>query len=71
MPRHALADGVHAVVHGFHAELLRVDSTLFIDHGIAQETRGHNLVLRGVRQQVAGNLIDDELVVRQVVIEGS
>ena len=31
---------------------------------------GDDLVLRGVGQQIAGELLDDELVVRQVAIEG-
>ena len=64
------ADGVHAVEHGLHAELLGVDAALFVDHRIAQEPGGDALVLGGVRQQVAGDLLDDELVVGQVVIEG-
>ena len=66
----ALADGVHAIEHGFHAELLRVHAAFLIDHGIAQKTRGHPLVLRRVREQVPGQLVDDELVVRQIAIEG-
>ncbi len=69
--QNAFADGVHAVVHGLHAELLGIDSTLFVNHGIAQEAGGYNVVLGGVGQQVTGDLIDHELVVRQVAVEGS
>ena len=44
----ALADGIHAVEHGLHAELLGIDAALFVDHGIAQEAGGDDLVLRGI-----------------------
>ena len=67
---HALADGVHAVEHRLHAELLGIDAAFLVDHRVAQEAGGHHLVLRGVRQQVAGDLLDDELVVGQVAVQG-
>ena len=67
--KHALADRFHAVKHRFHPELLRIDSALFIDHRIAQKARRHNLILCRIRQQVAGNLLDDELAVRQIAIQ--
>ena len=66
----SLSDRVHPVVHGFHAELLGIDAALLIDHGIPQVARGHHLVLGGIGEQVAGNLFDDELVVRQIAVEG-
>ena len=65
----ALADGVHAVEHRLHAELLGIDAALLVDHGVAEEAGGDLLVLRGVGQQVAGDLLDDELVVGQVAVE--
>ena len=46
---HALADGVHAVEHRLHAELLGVDAAFFVDHRVAQEAGGDALVLRRVR----------------------
>ena len=56
----ALADGVHAIEHGLHAELLGIDAALLVDHRVAQETGGHVLILGGIRQLVAGNLLDHE-----------
>jgi len=56
--------------HGFHAELLGVDAAFLVDHRVAEETGGHRLVLRGARQLVAGDLIDDEPVIRQVPVQG-
>ena len=38
-PQHALADGVHAVEHGFHAKLLGIDAPFFVEHRVAQESR--------------------------------
>ena len=42
----ALADGVHAVEHRLHAELLGVDAAFLVDHRVAQEAGGDELVLR-------------------------
>ena len=66
----ALADGVHAVEHGVHAELLRIDAALFVNHRIAQIAGGDDLILRGVGQQIAGQLLHDETVIGQVAVEG-
>ena len=65
----SFADGVHAVEHGFHAELLRVHAAFLVDHGIAEKAGGDDLILGGVRQHVASDLFDDELVVGQVAVE--
>ena len=59
----ALADGVHAVEHRFHAKLLGIDAPLLVGHRVAQKAGSHDLVLPRVRQQVAGDLLDDEVVV--------
>jgi len=69
-PEDALADRVHAIEHGLHAELLGVDAALLVEHGVAQKAGGHALVLRGVGQQVARDLFDDEAIVGEVAIEG-
>ena len=66
--QHALADRVHAVEHRFHAKLLRVHAAFFVDHRIAQKARRHNLVLRRLRQKIAGQLINYELVIRKIAI---
>ncbi len=67
----ALADRVHAVEHGLHPELLGIDAPFFVEHRVAQKTRGDDLVLRRMRQLVAGDLLDDELIVGQVAIQGA
>ena len=64
-----LADGVHPVVHGIHAELFRIDSSFLVQHGIAKKSGGDDLVLGRVWQQVAGDLLADELVVGQIAVE--
>ena len=67
--QNALANGVDAVEHRLHAELLRVHAAFFIDHRVPQKTSSHQLILRWIRQQVARQLLDDELRIRQVAIE--
>ena len=68
--QHGLADGVHAVEHGLHAELLWIGPALFVDHRIAQEAGCDTLLLGGTRQQVARDLLDHEAVVGHVRVEG-
>ena len=70
-PEDPLPDRVHTVEHGFHPELLRVDSTFLVDHRVAQKAGGDDLVLRRSGQEVARNLLDDELVVGQVAIQSA
>ncbi len=65
----AFADGLHAIEHGFHAELFGVDAAFLVDHGVAQEACGDDLVLGGVGKKIACDLVDDELVVGQVAVE--
>ena len=67
---HAFADGVHAVEHRLHAELLGIDRAFLVDLGIAEEARGDAFILAGLGQLVARDLLDDELVVGQVAVEG-
>jgi len=67
---HGLSDAVHAVEHSLDAELFGDDRALLVDHAVAQETGRDDLVLCRARDQVAGELIDDELVVGLVAIEG-
>ena len=43
--------------------------TLEVDHVVAIEARRHLLIARRVRQQVAGELLDRELIERQVAVE--
>ena len=67
----SFSDGVYAVKHGFHPKLLGIDAALFVDHRVAQKPRGDDLTLGRVRQHVAGNLFDDELVVRYVAVQSA
>ena len=67
--QHGLADRVHAVEHGLHAELFRIGPALLVDHRVAQEARRNALLLRGARQQVARDLLDDEPVIGHVRVE--
>ena len=67
----ALADAVHPVEHRLHPELLGIDAPFLVDHRVAEEARGDDLVLGRAREQVAGDLLDDELVVRQVAVQGA
>ena len=48
----ALADGVHAIEHRLHAELLGIDAAFLVDHRVAQEAGRDDLVLR--RRSAAG-----------------
>ena len=65
----ALPDRVHAVEHRLHAELLGVHAAFFVHHRIPQEAGCDDLILRGIRQLIARELLDDELIVRQITIE--
>ncbi len=65
-----LADAVHTVEHGLHPELLRIDAPFFVDHRVAQEARGDELVLAGAGEQVTGDLLDDELAIGEVPVQG-
>ena len=67
---HRLAHAVDPVEHLGHPEFLGDDRPLFVEHAVAEEAGRHDLVLRGVWQQIAGDLLDHELVERQIAIEG-
>jgi len=54
--------GVHAIDDGHIAELLAIGAALGVGLRIAVKGRRHNLFLGGVRQQVAGNLLDREAI---------
>ena len=62
--------GVHPVDHGFDPVLLEVDAPFQIQLGVAVKPAGHDLVLGGVGDQVPGDLLDHELVVGQIPVQG-
>ena len=65
-----LPSGAHAVDDGGDAELLIIGAALAVDLGEAAESGGDLLVERRVRDQIAGDLFDGELVEWQVAVEG-
>ena len=57
------SQAVHPIEHLNHAKLFGDDGSFFIEHAVAQESSGDDLVLSRVRQQVTSNLFDQELIV--------
>ena len=70
LPQPHRRGGLDAVGAVLGEELFRDHAALFVDHGVAVKPGGDPLFERRVRQQVAGNLLDGELVERQVAVEG-
>ena len=62
--------GIDAVLDGGGAELLVVGPPFGIGHRVAVEGRGHALVEGRAGKQVARELFDGELIIREVVVEG-
>ena len=60
----------HPVTHRFHTELFRVGPALFVDERIAVEPGGDLLFEARIFEQVTRELFEDELIVRQVAIDG-
>ena len=61
---------VDAIDHLLDAELLLIDAALAIGERVAMKARRHLLFERRPPHQIAGQLLDDELVIRQIAIEG-
>ena len=66
-----LPGGVDPVYDRGQPELLIVASALVVGEGVTVESRGDELFVAGLGEQVAGKLLGEEPVVRHVVIEGS
>ena len=62
--------GGHAVQHGGDAELLVIGAALVIGLRVPMEGGGDALLQGGLRQQIAGQLVDEEGVVGLVAIVG-
>ena len=62
--------GVDAVDDGGVTEFFVARAAFVLGHRIAMEGRGDELVFGRLGQQVAGHLLDDELVVRLILVEG-
>ena len=61
-------DAIHA---GEEAELQRIDAALFVQHGVAMKARGDELILGGLRQQIARELFNGEFIEGQVGVQGT
>ena len=64
------AGGVDAIDDRLDAEHLDVDAPLLVRRRVAVKTRGDPIRLRRLREQIAGKLIDDEAIDRQVMVQG-
>ena len=63
------SEGVDAVENAFEAELLDDDGAFFVDHAVAHESAGDELVLGAVGDEIAGELFDQKLVIGHVGVE--
>ena len=68
-PEPRSAGGAHTIDHREVAELERIDAPFLVDHRVAVEAGGNDVVGRGAGQEVAGDLPNRELVERHVVVE--
>src|SRR3954469_18861362 len=62
--------GVHPIEHRLDPELFRIDAALLVDLCVAVEPSRYSLRNGGIRKQVAGELLDDKFVERQVAVQG-
>src|ERR1051326_3964004 len=60
---------VHPVDHSLDAILLLIDAALAIGQRVAMKARRHLLIAGRLWKKIAGQLLDDELIVGQVAIE--
>ncbi len=63
------AGRVGAIDDRLDAELFEVDAAFLVDLRVAMEAGGDALLNGRVRQQIAGQLLDDELIERHVAVE--
>ena len=62
-----VADPVH---HGDHAKFLIIGAAFVVVRSLAMERSRDPIFKLGVRQQIARQLFDHELVIRKIAIEG-
>ena len=58
-----------AINHGVEAVLQRIDAAFLVDHRVAVESGGDDLIGGGVGKEVPGELLDGELIERHVGVE--
>ena len=68
-PHPDLDGGVHTVLDGFHPEFLVVRAALRVGHRVAMKGRRQALIERWIREQIARQLLDRELVIRQIAVQ--
>ena len=68
-PQDGLADAVDPVEHLHHTELLGDDRPFLVDHAVAEEPGRDDLRLSLLREEVPGELLDQELVIGHVAID--
>jgi len=51
-------------------ELFGDDGAFFVDHAVAHEAAGDEIILGAVREEVTGELFGEKLIVGQVAVEG-
>ena len=61
-------EGIHTVKDTLDAVLFGYDRSFFVDHTVPHEPAGNQLILGVVRQEVACQLLGDELIVWHVSI---
>ena len=61
---------LHPVEAGFHTELFLIGAAFGICQCLTMESRRQLLISRGLRQKVAGKLLDGELIKRKIPIDG-
>ena len=63
------AGSADAVDHGVETVFVRINAAFFVEHRVAMKARGDEVVGRGARKEVAGKLLDAELVVGEVGVK--
>ena len=63
------AGGGNAIHHGMKAKFEGIDPSLLVEHGVAMEASGDDLVRCSIRQHVASQLLDGELIKWHVLVE--
>ena len=64
------ASSADAVDHGVEAIFVRVGAAFFVEHRVTVEAGRDEVVGRSAGQEVAGELLDAEQVVREIGVEG-
>src|SRR5262245_20900171 len=61
---------IDAIDDRLPARFFIIDTTFLIEHGVAMKPGGDQLSIRRLRQHIAGELFDRELIERHVFVKG-